>query len=123
MGRLSYDISFKAKVEGVDAYVDVACDANITYNLGTMIRKSTGLEWNNCENNGLVKDIMPHIYDGLKELNMYPEKYKQYDSENVWGTIEGCKGFFERIIKSWEDLCDDYWGNKELKDVVTFWIE
>lgn len=123
MDRLSYDVSFKVKVEGVDAYVDVACDANITYNLGIMIRKSTGLEWNNCENNGLVKDIMPHIYDGLKELENHPMRYVQYESPNGWGTIEGCKNFFRRIINSWEELCDDYWGNKELKDVVTFWIE
>ena len=42
---MSYDISFKVKVEGVDAYVPVgACDANITWNARKIIEKSTGLE-------------------------------------------------------------------------------
>ena len=35
---MSYDISFKVKVEGVDAYVTVgACDANITWNVRKII--------------------------------------------------------------------------------------
>ena len=46
---MSYDISFKVKVEGLeDRYVYVGeCDANITWNLREMIEKSTGLEWLN----------------------------------------------------------------------------
>ena len=43
---MSYDISFKVKVEGLeDTYVRVGeCDANITWNVRGMIGKSTGLE-------------------------------------------------------------------------------
>ena len=42
---MSYDISFKVPVAGTDKYVSIGdCDANTTWNLGKMIRKSTGLE-------------------------------------------------------------------------------
>ena len=57
---MSYDISFKVKVEGVDAYVQVGtCDANITWNARKIIVKSTGLKWKNCQNNGLCVVVLP----------------------------------------------------------------
>ena len=119
---MSYDIAFKVKVEGIDKYVEVGhCDANTTWNVREMIVKSTGLEWNNCANNGLCKDIIPHIEKGLGELNRYPEKYKQYEAKNGWGTVESTMRFFERIISAWNDFVK--WESKELADVTTFWIE
>ena len=49
---MSYDISFKVKVEGIDQYVNVGdCDANITWNVRKIITHSTGLEWKNDANN------------------------------------------------------------------------
>lgn len=120
---MSYNISFKVKVEGIDKYVDVGdCEANITWNLREMIVKSTGLEWKNEENNGLCKDIIPFIIKGLSELIEHPTKYKQYESPNGWGTIEGCKKFFSRIIIDWDDFCDNY-STRDLVDVTYFWIE
>lgn len=92
---MSYDIDFRVKVEGLkDRYVSVGdCDANITWNLREMIIKSTGLEWKNEENNGLCKDIIPHIVDGLSELVKYPNKYKKYEAENGWGQLKVVKDF------------------------------
>ena len=121
---MSYDISFKVKIEGLeDRYVSVGeCEANITWNLRDMIVKSTGLEWKNEENNGLCKDVIPHIIDGLRELMMYPNKYKKYEAENGWGTIEGCIRFFTRIISDWEEFCENY-STRDLVDVAYFWIE
>ena len=119
---MSYDIAFKVKVEGIDEYVEVGnCDANTTWNVREMIVKSTGLEWKNCENNGLCKDIIPHIEKGWGELNRYPEKYRQYEASNGWGTVESTKRFFERIIYAWNDFVK--WDGNELADVTTFWIE
>lgn len=83
---MSYDISFKVKVEGIDEYVEVGdVDANITWNVGEMIRKSTGLEWKNEANNGLCRDVMVSIAKGYAELTAFPEKYKQYEAANGWG--------------------------------------
>ena len=121
---MSYDISFKVKVEGLeDAYVRVGeCDANITWNVREMIVKSTGLEWKNEQNNGLCKDVIPYIANGYAELTKHPEKYKQYEAENGWGTVSGCKRFFRQILDGWDDFCNDSWTSK-LVDVIYFWIE
>jgi hypothetical protein len=120
---MSYDISFKVKVEGIDRYVDVGdCNANITWNLREMIVKSTGLEWKNEENNGLCKDIIPHIEKGLTKLVKTPSKYRRYESPNGWGTIEGCKKFFAQILNDWGAFCKNY-DTRDLADVTYFWIE
>lgn len=120
---MSFDIDFRVKVEGLkDRYVSVGgCYANITWNLREMIVKSTGLEWKNAGNNGLCKDVIPHIENGLVELIKHPEKYKQYEAANGWGTIEGCKGFFTTILNDWNNFCEDSWTS-DLKDVTYFWI-
>lgn len=119
---MSYDISFKVKVEGTDKYVTVGdCDANITYNVRKIIELSTGLPWKNGENNGFCKDVIPAIARGWTELLIYPEKYKQYESPNGWGTVQGTKAFFEYIVHSWERFCEDY--DQAIVDAATFWIE
>ena len=121
---MSYDISFKVKVEGLeDTYVRVGeCDANITWNVREMIVKSTGLEWRNEQNNGLCKDVIPYIANGYAELTKYPEEYKQYEAKNGWGTVSGCKKFFRQILDDWDDFCNDSWTSK-LANVTYFWIE
>ena len=120
---MGYDIEFRVKVEGLkDKYIRIGhCDANIIWNIRGMIVKSTGLEWKNEKNNGLCKDVMPHIADGLAELMRYPEKYKQYETQNGWGTIEKCKKFFLTIINDWNKFCEDY-ETRDLADVTYFWI-
>ena len=113
---MSYDIYFKARNSNNFPTLNVHV-ANITRNLGEMIVESTGLEWRNDENNGLVKDIIPSIRKGLAELIEHPEKYKQYEDPVWWGTIKHCKRFFSEIIIAWDHL------NPKTKDTVEFWIE
>lgn len=115
--QMSYDIYFKIKPADCELYVEIRHASNITWNLREMIVRSTGLEWRNEENNGLVKDVIPHIQKGLAELVNHPEKYKKYESPNGWGTIKGCKRFFSEIINAYEEL------PPELKKIATFWIE
>ena len=118
---MSYDIAFKVKVEGVDQYVDVGeCSANVTWNVRKMIEVATGLPWINEANNGLCVDVIPQIKKGYSELLNYPEKYKQYEAENGWGTVDGTLRFFKQIIYDWENFVRWY---KELVPVTTFWIE
>ena len=118
---MSYDISFKVKVEGVDAYVEVGdCNANITWNVRKIIELSTGLPWLNAANNGLCVDVIPKIEKGYKELRNHPGKYKQYEAPNGWGTVEDTMSFFTMILESWEDLIR--W-HEEFVPVVTFWVE
>jgi hypothetical protein len=118
---MSYDISFRVKVEGIDRYVDAfECDANITWNVRKIIELSTGLPWVNEANNGYVKDIIPSILKGYKELTEHPEKYKKYEAPNGWGTVEGTARFFIKIIETWERFCK--WEDEELTNIATFWI-
>lgn len=119
---MSYDISWRVKVDGVDLYVEVFDpECNITWNVGEIIRKSTGLEWKNEEDNGLVKDVMPKIVLGLHELMTNGDKYKHLEPDNGWGTVASVKRFFERLISKWNEFCEDYWTRK-LTDHVHFWI-
>ena len=118
---MSYDIDFRVKVEGIDRYISVHdCGANITWNVRKIIELSTGLPWLNEANNGLCKDIIPHIEQGLAELKKNPKKYKQYEASNGWGTVEGTISFFETVLKDWRDV--KRWEDADLVDVTTFWI-
>ena len=118
---MSYDISFRAKVEGCDEYVTVGdyC-LNITWNVRDIITLATGLEWKNEENNGLCVDVIPKIADGYAELVKHGKNYLKYESPNGWGTVEGTKRFFREVIDAWEDVCA--WHSDELCKRLTFWI-
>ena len=117
---MSYDISFRVKVEGRDKWVDVGnCDANITWNVRKIIELSTGLPWINEANNGLCKDVIPYIKQGFEELEKHPEIYRKYEAKNGWGTVEETKHFFENIIDSWNSFKYEY---DDLADIATFWI-
>lgn len=119
---MSYDITFKVKIEGVNEYLPIGdCYANTTWNVREMIVKSTGLPWYNCANNGYCKDVIPYIEKGLNELRMHPKKYKQYESQNGWGTVESTIRFFSQILESWRKFKRD--ANQGLVSVATFWIE
>lgn len=119
---MGYDVRFKVKVEGANYWINTGhCDANITWNVGKIIRLSTGLEWKNEANNGLCKDVIPSIQRGLNELYRNPDKYKPFESPVGWGTVEGTIGFFERILSQWEDVVK--WEDPELINAMSFWIE
>lgn len=120
---MSYDISYRIKcAEDPNLWVDIGnIDANITWNVKEMIRASTGLEWKNEEDNGLVKDVISKIADGYAELCKHPEKYKKYESPNGWGTISGCKNFFAQCIREWDDFCNSY-DTAPYVNIVHFWI-
>lgn len=127
---MSYDICFRIPADDSEHFpcvddlyegtVDTGyCEANITWNVGEMIRRSTGLEWKNEADNGLVKDIIPAIALGLAELERNRQKYKKYEAPNGWGTINGTIAFFRTILCDWEVLKNE---SPELAGKVRFWI-
>lgn len=118
--KMSYDILFKAKIEGIDRWVSVGdCSANITSNVRKIIELSTGLPWLNEKNNGLCSEIIPSIERGYLELVKNGEKYKQYEAENGRGTVDGTKQFFRTILDEWHDLQSE---DPVMASVATFWI-
>ena len=119
---MSYNISFKVKVDGLNKYVEIGeCDANITWNVRKIIVNSTGLEWKNEANNGYCKDIIPSIIKGLQELQINGDKYKKYEPDNGWGTVKGTIQFFKDIIDAWNKL--QYCYDDDILNVTIFWIE
>lgn len=117
---MSYDISFRVKVEGTNMWIPVGEQtANVTYNVREIIKKSTGLEWKNGENNGLVKDVIPFILHGMDELRTNMKAYKPLEPLNGWGTVGGTLHFFDNILEDWDNFRREY---PELVDTVTFWI-
>lgn len=118
---MSYSISFKVKVEGVNRYIEVGeGGTNITWNVRDIITKSTGLEWKNGQNNGLCSDVVKRIKEGLFELQINYNSYIKYESPNGWGTVRGTIRFFKEIIEAWDDLIAE---DEELAKIATFWIE
>lgn len=119
--KMSYDITFKVRVADTDKYIDVGnCEANITWNVRKIIELSTGLPWINEENNGLCVEVIPHIQKGYNELCAHPERYKQYEAKNGWGTVEGTRKFFGDILNAWSDYVQ--YQVSEIIAVTTFWI-
>ena len=102
---MSYDIDLRAKVEGVDEYVDIA-DAwvNITWNVRELIEHSSGWIIKNEDNNGLAGDLNKLLIHGIHELENHPDQYRQYEAKNGWGTIESTLRFYKELRR----LCRKY---------------
>ena len=119
---MGYNVDFKVKVQDLEQYVSIhECIANITSNVKELIFHATDYEWKINENNGYVKDIIPHIEKGLYNLTNKPNEYKKYELVNGWGTVDGVIDFFETILYDWKKC--KKWKSKELIEVITFWIE
>ena len=93
---MSYDLEILAKIENGD-YICIAEPeySSPTYNLGTMFRKA--MKWDFKQ--GVIyniADVSNNIQRGISELELYPEKYVQYEPENKWGTVNGAL----KVLKS-----------------------
>jgi len=97
---MSYDISLKVKVEGVDKYVECAEGGNTTWNVRTLIEKSSGWSIQNCDNNGTAEALGKLIEKGICELENNPEQYKQYEAPNGWGTVESTLHFYKYLLEA-----------------------
>jgi hypothetical protein len=102
----------------VDLMVTKPCSvftANITHNLGRMaseVKIYSGdsevtlydILWRPDEK-GFTKanDIADMLGLGLVELVRFPEKYKQYNPENGWGSYEGLVQF----VRQYHSACID----------------
>lgn len=86
---MSYDLEILAKIENGD-YIRIAEPkySSPTYNLGKMFR--VAMDWDFDQDTIYnVADIFENIQRGISELELYPEKYVQYEPANKWGTVNG----------------------------------
>ncbi len=101
---MSYDVDLKAKVEGLDKYVCVSDNFNITCNVHELILQSSGWEILNNKNNGKAEDIGKLIEKGIVELETRPEYYKKYEAKNGWGTIDSTLRFYDRLLEGCKEF-------------------
>lgn len=101
---MSYDVSFKAKLEGADQWVYVGDDwINHTSNTAAMIRAVCGTcpsEWNDRK----CADMYPVLMQGVLLLKLHPQRYRHFEPSNGWGTVETTMDFLMKIA----DNCDKY---------------
>ena len=70
---------------------------NPTYNLGDMFRKAMDWDFNQGEWYR-VSDILQNIYRGRDALEMNPEKWRKYEPDNGWGTIEDAIAVLDSLM-------------------------
>lgn len=109
---MSYDIRWC--VETVMPNVEGDCHAVVhipeldspTYNYSKMFRACMGWNYKQGEmgEDGNYRcayypmaEVVPKLEHGLRELREHPEKYRQYEPENGWGTLPGAI----KCIESW----------------------
>ena len=103
---MSYDIRFAVKVAGTEDMYAVIGEPerpSPTYNVGTILRKSTGWDFEQ----GIwypVKEVLPMIEKGIHELSFNSEAYKQYEPDNGWGSVDSALKALQSI-RDW--LADD----------------
>ncbi len=118
---MSYDVSIRLPVKGLeDRYVEVADLGNITWNVHELIKRSSGWEIKNEDNNGAVLPWLKMIEHGISELENRPSKYRKYESPNGWGTVSGTLNFYHRCYDNASDWIS---FNEELLPVAVVWVD
>jgi hypothetical protein len=120
---MSYDIHFCIREKNTDELITIGESYNITWNVRELIKQSSGWNIKNEDTNGFAKDLIPMLERGKHELYMFPEKFKQYESPNGWGTIEGVKHLYRNLIKEWEELIDEYSRYKKLAPYIEIYVD
>lgn len=101
---MSYDVSFKAKLEGVDQWVYVGDEwINYTSNTAAMIKEVCGSypsEWDGKK----CVDMYPVLIQGVSLLKKDAMHYRQFEPSNGWGKVETTIDFLMKIA----DNCNKY---------------
>ena len=90
-------------------------EANITHNLGTMACNASGrlycAVWRPDEE-GLktAADVLPVLVDGIATLKAQPDRFRELNPPNGWGTYEGLVEFLE----DYRDACEK-WPKAEVE--------
>ena len=97
---MSLDISLKATIE---TYV---VDTNITHNL-TGMWKEAGIYSALYESKGkTAKEVLPSLEKGLHLMKNEPERFKQYDSPNGWGTYKDALPWLSELVAEFKRFPD-----------------
>lgn len=121
---MSYDLKIGVKVEGTDIIAIIAepARANPTYNLSKMFRECTGWDFDQSEWYS-VAAVYPLIRRGIAELIAYPEKYRKYEPENKWGTVETAVEDLMSLKNCIDDIVDpNSWSDQNAIPKEHLWV-
>lgn len=91
---MSLDISLRATVE------TTVLDKNITGNLAPMWREA-GVFDALYESEGLkARDVLATVEEGLALMKSDPDRFRQFDAPNGWGTYEHAVSFLEELVEA-----------------------
>ncbi len=99
---MTYEVSFKAKLEGVNKWVYVGPQwINHPASTATMIKEVCGSypsEWHGkaCDS------LLPILDNACKLLMSCSQEYRQYETDKVWGTVESTLKFLTDIRNACE---------------------
>jgi hypothetical protein len=86
---MSYDIRFGVKVDGADDVYAIVGRPEFdspTYNIREIFVKS--MDWDYHQSEWYpVKEVLPKIEQGIKELTFNSNMYRKYEPDNGWGTV------------------------------------
>lgn len=76
-----------------------AASENITHNLGAMAQALGiyDLVWH-AKGVGTAADLIVPVEGALAKLKADPERYRKFEAENGWGTVEGFIDFLGRLL-------------------------
>ena len=104
---MSLDVALYIKVDtgGNELHQVELFGANITHNLNKMAIAAGLYDALWCpDESGRAGDILPVLVKGYNELKNNPNKYKEFDSDNGWGTYDDFLPWIERYM----DACDKH---------------
>jgi len=102
---MSYDVSFKAKLENCDTYVYVGGDYNYTSNMAKAIIKASGNNVSINDLNGMkTSEVLPILNKIIFEFVNNSKEYRQYEPVNGWGDIESCLEWLFKL----KNECEKY---------------
>ena len=84
-----------------------------TYNYRKMFVACMGWDYKQGEYYPMA-EVLPKLRHGLAQLVKHPEKYRQYEPKNGWGTLNGASKCIESWIDeltnedNWDSVCH-YW--------------
>lgn len=105
---MSFDVTIRVKNKPkFELNVGVA---NITYNVKTLVEKSSGWEMKNGEQSYPIDKWARMITHGISELRANPAKYRKYEAKNGWGTVENILDFYLQCLEMHRKLVLYYNG-------------
>lgn len=100
---MGYDICFRARLAGTSQMVSVGDDINHTSNTAEMVHEVCGSypsDWDMMK----CRALFPIVARGASKLARFPEKYRKYEPDNGWGSVESTQRFLSKIA----DNCSMY---------------